>query len=205
MKKLSIATVAFMGIVVSSVFAELFTFDLVNKDGAPWDNVSFGIYTNTGTLLTLEASMYAYLDGSYSSGSTLNSTASAFGINASETGDDTAYFDTNNGQEALWVSFNRDVTIKSITVASFTAGNVETGAYQVASGSLVDFTASGTYSIDTVLTQGSFFKVTAINEGGGNGWSLTSFTVEAIPEPAAVSMLSLGGLLTLIIRRISRA
>jgi len=148
--------------------------------------------------------MYAYLDGVYSSGSDLNSTASDFGINAVGTGDSSSLFDTDEGDEAVWISFNQDVTIKSIVVSSFSTGNVETGAYQVANGSIVDFTASDTYTIDTVLNQGGYFKVTAIDEGGGNGWSLDSFTVEAVPEPATIAMLGLGGLLTMIIRRSSR-
>jgi hypothetical protein len=203
MKKI-IATFVCSLILLSGARAELFTFDLVNKEGAVWDNVSSGIYTNTGAQLTLRATMQAYLSGSVSTGSLLNSTASAFGINSPTSADDAATFDTNNGQEAIWVSFDRDVTIKSITVTSFSAGNVETGAYQVASGNSVNFTAGGTYNMDAVLTQGSFFKVTAINEGGGNGWSLSSFTVEAVPEPATALMLSFGGIAVWIVRRSSR-
>ncbi len=191
-----------LGVVVHSVYAELFTFDLVNKNGTSWDGLSAGVYTNTGGGQPLEAALSVHLNGSYSTGSQLNSTTSEFGINAVGSGDETALFDTNNGQEALWVSFNRAVTIKSITVSSFTGGNVETGAWQVAEGSLVNFTSSGTYTVDAVLNQGSYFKVIAVNEGGGNGWSLNSFTVEAVPEPATIVMLSLGGLVAGMMRRV---
>jgi hypothetical protein len=203
MKKAIIIT-AVVGMFCSSSYAELFTFNLINREGAPWDNVSSGIYTNTGIGLTLRASMFAYLNGSNSSGSLLNSTASEFGLNAAGSGDATSLFDTNNGQEALWVSFDRAVTIKSMEVSSFTVGNVETGAYQVANGSLVNFTAGGTYTIDTAMNQGAFFKVIALNEGGGNGWILNSFTVEAVPEPATLILLGFGGLAACIIRRVSR-
>lgn len=204
MKKIIMACVV-AGMALSGVRAELFTFDLANKNGASWDGLSFGVYTNAGSQLTLEAAMFAYLNGSYSSGSQLNSTASEFGINAVGSGDATSLFDTINGQEALWISFDRAVTIKSITVSSFTAGNVETGAYQVANGSLVNFTASGTYTVDAALSQGDFFKTIAVNAGGGNGWSLNSFTVEAIPEPVAASLLGLGAVMAWMLRRASRA
>lgn len=203
MKKTIVITVV-IGMLFGGLHAELFTFDLINKEGASWDNVSSGIYTNTGIGLTLRASMFAYLNGSNSSGSLLNSTASEFGINAAGSGDATSLFDTNNGQEALWVSFDRAVTIKSMAVSSFTVGNVETGAYQVANGSLVNFTAGGTYTIDTAMNQGAFFKVIALNEGGGNGWTLNSFTVEAVPEPATLILLGFGGLAACVIRRVSR-
>jgi len=203
MKKL-IAAVAFIGVALNGAYAELFTFDLLNKNGVSWDGVSSGIYTNAGSTLTLEASMFAYLNGSYSSGSQLNSTASEFGINAAGSGDAASLFDTINGQEALWVSFNHAVTIKSLTVSSFTGGNVETGAYQVANGNLIKVTSGGTYTVETTLNQGVFFKITALNTGGGNGWSLNSFTVEAVPEPATITMLGLGGLAVCVIRRASR-
>ena len=202
MKKI-IAVVLFVGAALSGVRAELFTFDLVNKNGASWDGASSGVYTNVGSGLTLEAAMFAYVDGSYSSGSQLNSTATDFGINAAGTGDATSLFDTVNGQEALWVSFNRAVTVKSITVSSFSGGNVETGAYQVANGSLVNFTASGTYTIDAALNQGEYFKTIAVNTGGGNGWILNSFTV-SVPEPVTFGLAGFGGLMAWIIRRASR-
>jgi hypothetical protein len=203
MKKVIMVT-ALMGMALNGVYAELFTFDLLNKEGASWDNVSSGVYTSAGSTLTLQAAMYACLNGSSSTGSLLNSTATEFGINAAGSGDATSLFDTNNGQEALWVSFDRAVTIKSITVSSFTGGNVETGAYQVADGSLVNFTVSGTHTVDAALSQDSFFKIIAFAEGGGNGWSLNSFTVEAVPEPAAAGLLGLGGLMAWVIRRASR-
>jgi hypothetical protein len=203
MKKSIVITVVTL-MLFNGLHAELFTFDLINKEGASWDNASSGTYTNKGIELTLKASMFAYLNGSNSAGSLLNSTASEFGINAAGSGDATSLFDTNNGQEALWISFDRAVTIKAITVSSFTAGNVETGACQVADGSLVNFTAGGTYTIDMAMSQGAFFKVIALNEGGGNGWVLNSFTVEAVPEPATFVLLSLGGLVACIIRCASR-
>ena len=199
-----VAITVFAGMMISSGDAELLTFDLINKNGTSWDGLSAGVYTNAATGLSLEASLYAYLNGAYSAGSQLNSTAAEFGINASGSGDETALFDTNNGQEALWVSFDRMVRIKSITVASFTAGNVETGAWQVADGPMVNFTSSGTYDVDALLNPGAYFKVIAINEGGGNGWSLNSFTVEALPEPATALMLGFGGLTAAVIRRATR-
>jgi hypothetical protein len=202
MKKI-IAVVLFMGAALGGVRAELFTFDLVNKNGASWDGAASGVYTNAGSGLTLEAAMSAYLNGSYSSGSQLNSTATEFGINAAGVGDATSLFDTANGQESLWVSFNRAVTVKSITVSSFTGGNVETGAYQVANGSLVNFTAGGTYTIDAALNQGEYFKTIAVNTGGGNGWILNSFTV-SVPEPATFGLAGLGGLMAWVLRRASR-
>jgi hypothetical protein len=202
MKKI-MAVVLFVGVGLSGARAELFTFDMANKNGASWDGASSGVYTNVGSGLTLEAAMFAYLKGSYSTGSQLNSTATEFGINAAGAGDATSLFDTVNGQEALWVSFNRAVTVKSITVSSFTGGNVETGAYQVANGSLVNFTASGTYTIDAALNQGEYFKTIAVNTGGGNGWILNSFTV-SVPEPATFGLAGFGGLLVWIVRRASR-
>ena len=204
MKK-AIMVAMFVSLFLNGVYAELFTFDLINKNGVSWDGVPSGIYTNAGSGLTLKAAMFSYLNGSYSSGSQLNSTVPEFGINAAGNGDATSLFDTVNGQEALWVSFDHAVTIKSITVSSFSSGNVETGAYQVANGSLVNFTASGSYTIDKALAQGSFFKTIAVNTGGGNGWSLNSFVVEAIPEPASFSLMGIGGLIAWQIRRASRA
>jgi len=202
MKKI-MAVVLLMGAALSGVRAELFTFDLANKNGTSWDGAPSGVYTNVGSGLTLEAAMFAYLNGSYSSGSQLNSTASDFGINAVGTRDAPSLFDTGDGQEALWVSFNRAVTVKSITVSSFTGGNVETGAYQVANGSLVNFTVSGTYTIDAALNQGEYFKTIAVNTGGGNGWILNSFTV-SVPEPATFGLAGFGGLMAWVIRRASR-
>jgi len=200
----AVASFVCLGMFISSAYAELFTFDLLNKNGVSWDGVSSGVYTNAGGEMTLKATMFSYLNGGYSSGSQLNSTLSEFGINAAGSGDATALFDTINGKEALWVSFDHAVVIKTITVSSFTVGNVETGAYQVADGSLVRFTANGNYTIDTALDQGSFFKVTAVDVGGGNGWILNSFTAEAVPEPATVVMLGFGSLAVCIIHRASR-
>lgn len=197
----AVATIVSVGMFVNSTCAELFTFDLLNKNGVSWDGVSSGIYTNAGSGMVLKAAMLACLNGSYSTGSQLNSTVSEFGVNAAGSGDATSLFDTINGQESLWISFDRAVIIKSITVSSFTSGNVETGAYQVAAGNLFCFTANGIHSIDSVLNQGDFFKVIALDMGGGNGWSLNSFTVEAVPEPVTSGLLGFGGLLVWLARR----
>lgn len=184
--------------------AETFTFDLVGKDGASWDNESSGVYTNVGSTLVLEASLYAYLDGGYSANSRLNSGANDFGINAAGTGDEPLAFDTVNGMEAMWIAFDRQVTVSSLTVSSFAIGNVETGAYQVAAGNWVEFTESNTYRVDELLDEGSFFKITTVDQGGGNGWSLDSFAVEAIPEPVTLSFVGLAGIFAIVGRRISR-
>jgi hypothetical protein len=190
-----------------SASAEVFTFTLKGNDGAVWDGVSSGVYANAGTSFTLEATLHAYLDGSASSGSLLNSGGSEFGINADGSGDASLAFDTINGKESVWISFSEAVTVKSITVSSFsTTGTKETGSYQVADGSVVEFSGSGTYgNIDTILAKDTYFKVAAVEDGDGNGWSLDSFEVEAVPEPVTVSMLTLGGLLIWIVRRVSCA
>jgi len=188
--------------VVFSVSSDVFTFDLIDKDSEPWDGQSTGVYANDndGATFSLEATMYAYLDGGYSAGSYLNSTSSDFGINADGTTDASSLFDTNEGAEALWVKFNYAVTIKSIVVSDFSSG-VETGAYQVADGSVSQFTDSGEYVINTTLIKDDFFKVIAVDEGTGNGWRMNSFTVEAVPEPATMSMIGIAGALALLVRR----
>mgnify|MGYP003603852483 CR=1 FL=1 len=182
--------------------ADLYTFVMTNQDGAVWDNQSIGYYTNS----TLVATMYAYENGvgGWSNAGVMNSASSTFGINASWADTGTSTFDIwtagNFGTEALWVSFNQDVTFQTIKVSSF--GTAETGLLVVAASPLF-FSANGTYTNSQTLSAGSFAVLSTVDMTSGNGWSLDNFTVETIPEPGTMAMLGMG-LLGLALRRFRR-
>lgn len=184
-------TVWFVGLMCTfNAFGGLITFDLLG-DAAVYsllDNQVSGSVTNSGLIVTVTAS-----DG------VLNRTDSAFGINGPGTDDTDAF----NAGQFMDLVFNQDVTFSSVTVSSWGSSD----AAEVQLGPLFSFqgsiTNTGETAFDFGVTEGTTVRILATADSGAtNGFSVNSFTVETIPEPAVIGLIGLGsGVMMLLTRK----
>jgi hypothetical protein len=178
-----------MGFAVNS-FGSLATFDLLN-DSAVYsvlDNQMSASVTNGGLVATLTAS-----DG------VLNRTSLGFGVNGSGT-DDT---DGMNAGQYIDIVFNQDVSFESVNVSSWgttDAGVVQLGPLYESQGSLAK--GDCVFGFDVLTAGANSVRILATADSGAtNGFSFNSFTVDTIPEPAAVGLLGLGAGFMLLTRK----
>lgn len=135
-------------------------------------------------------------------GGVMNRTNSGFGINADGSADTTYALDYG---EALQVSFDQDVIITALDFRNFDDGETMNVTIEDATNP-VEYNALSNQTTDSI--DGLSWSVTAGDTvdfavaGDANAIALDSITV-AVPEPAVISMLGLGGLLMLVGRRVS--
>ena len=173
-----------------NVFAGLATFDL-HGDASVYsllDNQASGSVTNGGLVVTLTAS-----DG------VLNRTSLGFGINGAGT-DDT---DGINAGQYIDLVFNQDVSFENVNISSWgasDAGEVQLGPLFDTQGSLAkDDTAFG---FDVLKADANVVRILATADSGAtNGFSVNSFTVDTIPEPAVIGLLGIGGAYMLLLKK----
>jgi len=170
---------------VAASSADAAFFDLRGTQGSEVDDAAVGLTTVDTITATLTASS-----------GTLNQTTSAFGVNATGTGDDTDELDSDLGTESITITFDKPVTFDSFSVSSFGSG--ELGEYSVNGGTFVEINATDTYAVGQNLAIGETF---VIRHKAGIGFSFDDFTVTEIPEPASLALTGLAGLALLARRR----
>ena len=173
---------------VMNTFAGLATFDLLN-DSAIYtvlDNQASASVTNNGIIATFTAS-----DGE------LNRTSLGFGVNGAGT-DDT---DALNAGQYIDLAFDQDVSFLNVNVSSWgasDAGVVQLGPLFDSQGDL----SSGDTAFDFAVLAGTTVRILATADSGAtNGFSVNSFTVDTIPEPAVIGLLGIGSGFMLLTRK----
>lgn len=146
-------------------------------------------FTNAGLVATFTASEGA-----------MNRTTSGFGINGVSGSDDTDAFDIG---EWITITFNQDVTITNVTVSSWSAGADE-GQVKFGGSTAYTISSTGSHVLDYAISAGTVLRIENTAGTFGNGWSLDSINVSAVPEPATFGLLGLGGLMVWMLRRASR-
>ncbi|MCK4563059.1 MAG: hypothetical protein KAU94_00130 [Verrucomicrobia bacterium] len=182
--------------------AEIFILDFEGDLGTFLDGKSGDTYTTSQNGTTLEITLAAYgttgIDG-------FNLTGTGFGINNSESGDDTDAFDDS---EYMTLSFNLAGTFQTLELDRMTGGDGDAGSLEFFDGSTTDFSGSFSdpLSIDEAFSKDQIITLRQTVGGSGTTWGfgLEEITVDVVPEPAVVSFIGLTGLGLLIARRFLR-
>lgn len=169
----------FAGSIISTSANAAF-FDLRGTEGLAIDGLVSGSTTVDGITATLTANS-----------GVLNQTASAFGINADGSGDDTDTLDGGEVVENIEITFDVDIVLNQIQLSLLSAG--EEGSITIAGGSPISLTDTGAGDdefnfSDTVLTTDSI----VLSWVSGNGFSFDDFSVSLVPEPATMTFLAVG-------------
>lgn len=201
-KLFALITAGALSLGVTSMSEAAF-FDLLGTQGADVDNLASGTTTVDGIAATLSATSPA--------GAELNGSGSNFGINtpASFGSDESTRIDNDNSTEVLTLQFlDESVVFESFTITSGSGATVAAFTIGAFSGTF-DFPTGGT---TITLNAGDELPLGGITlstldsavfslDAGGTGYSLDSFTVSTIPEPASVGLVLAGAGLMLGRRR----
>lgn len=133
----------------------------------------------------------------------LNATSEAFGVQSFSTSptddDDLSRIDNDEGIESIQISFDIPVYFKKLTVSRADLDPSASGAFSFSNNApTIPFTISDpatkeVYTNSVRLNPNQFATITHTD---GEGFSLDSFTVQAVPTPSAgvLALLGLGGL-----------
>jgi len=154
------------------------------------DNQSSATVTNAGIVVTLTAS-----EG------VLNRTTSGFGINGPGT-DDT---DALNQGQYIDLVFEQDVIFSNLNISSWgtsDAGEVQLGSNFTSQGNIQ---GTGDTPYGFRVDAGTVVRILATADTSPtNGFSVDSFSVETVPEPAVSALISLSVISLLSVRRFFR-
>jgi len=135
---------------------------------------------------------------------TVNATMVGLGVNSPispDGGDDTNGIDTTLGVETLSISFDVDVIFNSLTVVEVGVNDALDVSFNGVSAASI--TSSGLTTYDITLLAGDILEITATEPNSpnpNNGVTITQFTVTAVPEPSAITLVGLGAL-AIMLRR----
>jgi hypothetical protein len=184
-KRLLIVCALFVG----SVCADTFTFDFRGSGGSFDFDAPTGQITTNG--ITLSFSAYDAEDPL----AELNS-VSYLGVNSN---DDTDTDTVEIGQSISILftsSIYNSINLQNLGVGAWTSGDA--GYYQVNTDSVVSLTSGENAVVPNLAVLGKTLKFASTE---GNGLGFNTITVEAVPEPATISMIGVVGLMMLLVRR----
>ena len=181
------------------VDAEVFVLDFEGDVGSFLDDASGGVYAATQNGVALEVTFEAY-------GTTgtdhFNLTGSGFGINNSETGDDT---DALDDHEYMTLSFSLPGTFQTLELDRMTGSDGDAGSLGFFGGSTTNFSGSfsAPLSINEAFSKNQIITLRQTAGGSGTTWGfgLEKITVDVVPEPAIIGFIGLTGLGLLVARR----
>ncbi|MBC8207188.1 MAG: PEP-CTERM sorting domain-containing protein [Kiritimatiellales bacterium] len=187
MKKLFIGVVVLMG---GMAYADLL-YDFTDKGGTFDGQTSVVIPLTDGAI-----SFNMTVSGS---GGNLNSNLGNFGI-----GDD----QIDGTSESITLTFSKPIDFKAIEFGSM-VGGISDGANLTVAGSAIDLYTgvSGFDGTPDIYTPASPIRVNVgqsiviTGSSETSSFDLENMTFEAVPEPATMSLVGIGGLLALIVRR----
>lgn len=171
-------------------WSDMVVFDLLEDSSiySLLDDKVTGSVTNGGIVATLTAS-----EG------VMNRTTDGFGVNGEGT-DDT---DALNLGQYIDIVFDQTVYFKNLNISSW--GDLSSGEVRLG---ITDFTnqgdiqGTGDTTYDFKVDYGKTVRIFATGESSAtNGFSVDSFSVEAIPEPAVLGFIALAGIGSLVARR----
>ncbi len=180
--------------------AEIFVLDFEGDLGTFLDDKSEGIYTTSQNGVTLEVTLAAHGTVGDDKFNLLGS--GGFGINNSESGDDTDAFDDS---EYMTLSFNLPGTFQTLKLDRMTGGNGDAGSLEFFGGSTTNFSGSFSdpLSIDEAFSKDQIITLRQTAGGSGATWGfgLERITVDVVPEPSVAGLIGLTGLGLLVARR----
>ncbi len=187
------------------VGAEVFILDFEGAVGEYLHGKSSGVYTTEQSGVTLEMSFEA---GGTAGEDLFNLTGTPyFGINNSESGDDTDAFDDN---EFMTISFNLSGTFQTIDFDRLTSGGSgDEGSLAFEDGITINFNGDSTLPLVINQAFAANKTITLRQTAGGSGttwgFGLETITVDVVPEPTTIAMFGFGAMIAWVIRRSSRA
>ncbi len=137
----------------------------------------------------------------------LNAVADRLGINSDLANQGTSYCDTG---EWLAMSFDKEVNVTLFKFINFTEGDSVKITWNATVLTLVDtdLDASNEYTVDWDVNPTDTIRFDAMGKNEptstSGGFGLEKMDMTVIPEPASVSLIGIGGLLALVIRRFQR-
>ena len=159
-------------------------------DGSLDFDAAMGSFTVSGISTTLVANT-----------GTVNATMVGLGVNSPGGADDTNGIDTTLGVETLSIFFDVDVIFNSLTVVEVGVDDALDVSFNGVSAASI--TSSGLATYDITLLAGDILEITATEPNSpnpNNGVTITQFTVTAVPEPSAITLLGLAAL-AIMLRR----
>ncbi len=180
MKTTNLCVRLLLGAALSCPLLGQTTFTFENNEsaaGSYFHQKASGSVTSDG--ITLTASAFAEGEGEV-----FWSNAADFGVNASGGEDTPDEFDTGEG---MLFSFNQDVYLTGISVASFGNGS-DSGTVSFDGGSTIaSITATGLTSLgNTFVSNGTTLRFEAL----AGSFTLESISISAVPEPSTYASLA---------------
>lgn len=192
----------FVSLFTLGALAEVFVLDFEGAVGSFLDDTGGGVYSVLQNGVALEVTFAAH----GTTGSDLfNLTGSGFGVNNSESGDDTDAFDD---LEYMTLSFNLTGDFQTIQLDRLTGGNGDAGQLDFFGGSAFDFdeNTSNPLPVNETFTASQVITLSQTSGGSGATWGfgVEKMTVDVIPEPATFLLVGIGGLMVWVLRVRSR-